>query len=151
MESAQMVNEVEVLLVEDNPSDAELTMRALKKRNLANRLFHAKDGAEALDFVFAKGPFESRRVESGPKVVLLDLKLPKVDGLEVLRCIKSDERTKRIPVVVMTSSREDRDLETCYELGVNGYVVKPVEFEDFSRAVSELGFYWLLLNETPRN
>lgn len=150
MDSLQQLNEVEVLLVEDNPSDAELTMRALKKRNLANRLFHAKDGAEALDFVFARGAFSNRKVENGPKVVLLDLKLPKVDGLEVLRCIKSDERTKKIPVVVMTSSREDRDLDTCYSFGVNGYVVKPVEFEDFSRAVSELGFYWLLLNETPR-
>lgn len=150
MDSLQQLNEVEVLLVEDNPSDAELTMRALKKRNLANRLFHAKDGAEALDFVFARGVFANRKVENGPKVVLLDLKLPKVDGLEVLRCIKADERTKKIPVVVMTSSREDRDLDTCYNFGVNGYVVKPVEFEDFSRAVSELGFYWLLLNETPR-
>ena len=150
MAMATNLNEVEVLLVEDNPSDAELTMRALKKRNLANRLFHAKDGAEALDFLFANGAFADRRVENGPKVVLLDLKLPKVDGLEVLQRIKSDERTKKIPVVVMTSSREDRDLVTCYELGVNGYVVKPVEFEDFSRAVSELGFYWLLLNETVR-
>jgi len=150
MAMATNLNEVEVLLVEDNPSDAELTMRALKKRNLANRLFHAKDGAEALDFLFANGAFADRRVENGPKVVLLDLKLPKVDGLEVLQRIKSDERTKKIPVVVMTSSREDRDLLTCYERGVNGYVVKPVEFEDFSRAVSELGFYWLLLNETVR-
>jgi CheY-like chemotaxis protein len=150
MDSLQQLNEVEVLLVEDNPSDAELTMRALRKRNLANKLFHARDGAEALDFVFAQGPFLHRRIENGPKVVLLDLKLPKVDGLEVLRRIKSDERTRKIPVVVMTSSREDKDLATCYEHGVNGYVVKPVEFEDFSRAVTELGFYWLLLNETPR-
>jgi CheY-like chemotaxis protein len=150
MEVSQQLNEVEVLLVEDNPSDAELTLRALKKRNLANRLFHAKDGAEALDFLFAQGSFSNRRVEDAPKVVLLDLKLPKVDGLEVLRKIKTDERTRKIPVVVMTSSREDRDLDQSYELGVNGYVVKPVEFEDFSRAVSELGFYWLLLNETPR-
>ena len=149
MDNLQQLNEVEVLLVEDNPSDAELTLRALKKRNLANKLFHAKDGAEALEFIFAQGAFNYRRVENGPKVVLLDLKLPKVDGLEVLRQIKSDERTRRIPVVVMTSSREDKDLATCYEHGVNGYVVKPVEFEDFSRAVSELGFYWLLLNETP--
>ena len=150
MDNLQAFNEVEVLLVEDNPSDAELTLRALRKRNLANKLFHAKDGAEALEFIFAQGPFVHRRVENGPKVVLLDLKLPKVDGLEVLRRIKSDERTRKIPVVVMTSSREDKDLATCYESGVNGYVVKPVEFEDFSRAVSELGFYWLLLNETPR-
>ncbi|HEV2827915.1 MAG TPA: response regulator [Pyrinomonadaceae bacterium] len=150
MENLQNMNEVEVLLVEDNPSDAELTMRALKKRNLANKLFHVKDGAAAIDFVFALGAYSNRRVENGPKVVLLDLKLPKVDGIEVLRRIKSDERTKTIPVVVMTSSREDRDLANCYELGVNGYVVKPVEFEDFARAVSELGFYWLLLNETVR-
>ena len=150
MENHQNMNEVEVLLVEDNPSDAELTVRALKKRNLANRLFHVKDGAEAIDFLFAQGGFAGRRVESGPKVVLLDLKLPKVDGIEVLRRIKSDDRTKVIPVVVMTSSREDRDLVDCYNLGVNGYVVKPVEFEDFARAVSELGCYWLLLNETAR-
>ncbi len=150
MDNLQQLNEVEVLLVEDNPSDAELTMRALRKRNLANKLFHAKDGAEALDFLFAQGPFVQRKIENGPKVVLLDLKLPKVDGLEVLKRIKSDDRTRKIPVVVMTSSREDKDLATCYERGVNGYVVKPVEFEDFSRAVSELGFYWLFLNETPR-
>ena len=150
MENHQNMNEVEVLLVEDNPSDAELTVRALKKRNLANRLFHVKDGAEAIDFLFAQGTFASRRVENGPKVVLLDLKLPKVDGIEVLRRIKSDDRTKIIPVVVMTSSREDRDLVDCYNLGVNGYVVKPVEFEDFARAVSDLGCYWLLINETPR-
>ena len=150
MENHQNMNEVEVLLVEDNPSDAELTVRALKKRNLANRLFHVKDGAEAIDFLFAQGGFAGRRVENGPKVVLLDLKLPKVDGIEVLRRIKSDDRTKVIPVVVMTSSREDRDLVDCYNLGVNGYVVKPVEFEDFARAVSELGCYWLLLNETAR-
>jgi CheY-like chemotaxis protein len=150
MQHPQNTNEVEVLLVEDNPNDAELTLRALKKKNLANKLFHVKDGAEAVDFVFAQGAFANRRVENRPKVVLLDLKLPKVDGIEVLRKIKSDERTKNIPVVVMTSSREDRDLATCYDLGVNGYVVKPVEFGDFVRAVSELGFYWLLLNETPR-
>lgn len=150
MENSQNMNEVEVLLVEDNPSDAELTVRSLKKRNLANRLFHVKDGAEAVDFLFAQGAFASRRVKNGPKVVLLDLKLPKIDGIEVLRRIKSDERTKVIPVVVMTSSREDRDLVDCYNLGVNGYVVKPVEFEDFARAVSELGCYWLLVNETAR-
>ena len=150
MDTLQQLDEVEVLLVEDSPSDAELTLRALKKRNLANKLFHAKDGAVALDFIFAQNTFSNRKVENSPKVVLLDLKLPKIDGLEVLRRIKQDERTRKIPVVVMTSSREDRDLAECYDLGVNGYVVKPVEFEDFSRAVSELGFYWLFLNETPR-
>ena len=148
MQNFHARNEVEVLLVEDNPSDAELTLRALKKKNLANRLVHVKDGAEAVDFIFAQGAFAGRRIENGPKVVLLDLKLPKIDGIEVLRKIKSDERTKKIPVVVMTSSREDRDLVACYELGVNGYVVKPVEFENFVTAVSDLGFYWLLLNET---
>ena len=150
MENLPNMNEVEVLLVEDNPSDAELTLRALKKHNLANKLFHVKDGAEAIDFLFSQGAYTDRRVGSAPKVVLLDLKLPKVDGIEVLRRIKSDDRTRLIPVVVMTSSREDRDLNECYKLGVNGYVVKPVEFEDFARAVSQLGFYWLLLNETPR-
>lgn len=150
MENLRNMNEVEVLLVEDNPSDAELTMRALKKSNLANKLFHVKDGAEAIDFLFSQGAYTDHRVESGPKVVLLDLKLPKVDGIEVLRKIKSDDRTRKIPVVVMTSSREDRDLNECYQLGVNGYVVKPVEFDDFARAVSQLGLFWLLINETPR-
>jgi two-component system response regulator len=150
MENLQNMNEVEVLLVEDNASDAELTLRALKKKNLANKLIHVKDGAEAIDFVFAQGAYTDRKVENGPKVVLLDLKLPKVSGIEVLRRIKSDVRTEVIPVVVMTSSREERDLVECYQLGVNSYVVKPVEFEDFARAVSELGCYWLLLNETSR-
>ena len=150
MENFQNMNEVEVLLVEDNSSDAELAVRTLKKKHLANKLFHVKDGAEAIDFLFAEGAYSNRKMQNRPKVVLLDLKLPKVDGIEVLRRIKSDDRTKKIPVVVMTSSREDHDLSTCYELGVNGYVVKPVEFHDFARAVSELGFYWLLLNETPR-
>ena len=150
MENLQNLNEVEVLLVEDNPNDAELTMRALKKKNLANKLVHVKDGAQAIDFIFAQGIYTGRSVAKGPKVVLLDLKLPKVNGIEVLRKLKSDDRTKKIPVVVMSSSREDSDLAACYELGVNGYVVKPVEFEDFARAVSELGCYWLLVNETPR-
>jgi CheY-like chemotaxis protein len=150
MGNFQGMDEVEVLLVEDNSNDAELTQRALQKNNLANRLFHVKDGAEAIDFIFAQGAYDNRRIQNGPKVVLLDLKLPKIDGIEVLRRIKSDDRTKMLPVVVMTSSQEDRDLTACYELGVNGYVVKPVEFDDFVRAVSNLGFYWLLLNETPR-
>jgi two-component system response regulator len=144
------INEVEILLVEDSPHDAELTLRALRKHNLANRVFHAKDGAEALDFILAAGAYAERKVENGPKVIMLDLKLPKVDGLEVLRRIKNNDRVKHIPVVMLTSSREDRDLEECYALGVNSYIVKPVEFESFVKAVSALGFYWLLLNQTPR-
>ena len=144
------MNEVEILLVEDNPNDAELTLRALKKSNLANRVFHAKDGAEALEFIFAEGAYAGRSIENTPKVILLDLKLPKVNGIEVLQRIKTDERTKTIPIVVMTSSREDTDLEKCYALGVNSYIVKPVEFESFAKTVSELGFYWLLLNQIPQ-
>lgn len=143
-------NEVEILLVEDNPNDAELTLRALKKRNIANRVLHVKDGAEALEFLFASGAYGRRNVEETPRVIMLDLKLPKVDGIEVLRKVKSDERTRRIPVVVLTSSREDRDLEECYALGVNSYIVKPVEFENFVKAVSDLGLYWMLLNQTTR-
>lgn len=143
------LNEVEILLVEDNPNDAELTRRALKKNNLANRIFHAKDGEQALQFVFAEGDFTGRSVENTPKVILLDLKLPKVDGIEVLEHLKADGRTKNIPVVVLTSSREDSDLQKCYQLGVNSYIVKPVEFENFVKAVSDLGFYWLLLNQIP--
>jgi CheY-like chemotaxis protein len=143
-------NGVEILLVEDNPSDAELTIRALKKHNLANKLRVARDGAEALDYIFANGSFNHRRVEHTPKVIILDLKLPRVDGMEVLRAIKADERTKNVPVVVLTSSREDPDIQECYRLGVNSYIVKPVEFENFVKAVSNLGFYWLLLNEPPR-
>jgi len=150
MQDLQNLNEVEVLLVEDSPHDAELTLRALKKNNLANKLFHVKDGAEAIEFLFSQGAFKDRKIDRSPKIVLLDLKLPKVDGIEVLRRIKTDARTKLIPVVVMTSSREDRDLNDCYQLGANGYVVKPVEFENFARAVSQLGLYWLLVNETPR-
>ena len=144
------INEVEILLVEDNPNDAELTLRALKKNNLANGVFHAKDGEEAINFIFAEGVFAERSVENMPKVILLDLKLPKVNGIEVLEHIKADERTKNIPVVVLTSSREDSDLNKCYELGVNSYIVKPVEFENFVKTVSDLGFYWLLLNEIPQ-
>jgi two-component system, response regulator len=143
------INEVEILLVEDNPNDAELTMRALKKNNLANRVLHAKDGEQALEFIFGNGAYSGRNVEHTPKVIMLDLKLPKVNGIEVLERIKADDRTKNIPVVVLTSSREDSDLNKCYELGVNSYIVKPVEFENFVRAVTEMGFYWLLLNQTP--
>lgn len=150
MENLPHINEIEVLLVEDNSSDAELTIRALKKHNLANKLVHVKDGAAALDLLFGQNGSADRSTSTNPKLVLLDLKLPKVDGIEVLRRIKSDHRTRTVPVVVMTSSREDRDLSACYDLGVNAYVVKPVEFEDFARAVSELGCFWLLFNETAQ-
>lgn len=141
-------NELEVLLVEDNSSDAELAMRALSKRNLANRLLHVKDGAEALDYIFCKGPYAGRKMEEHPKVIMLDLKLPRVDGLEVLRVIKSDERTRPIPVVVLTSSKEDKDVVESYKLGVNSYIVKPVDFDKFSEAVSGMGYYWLFLNHS---
>ena len=137
---------VEILLVEDNLRDAELTIRALKKHNLSNRLVHVKDGAEALDFLFGRGMYEGRNIENHPKVVLLDLKLPKVNGLEVLRIIKEDERLRNLPVVVVTSSTEDPDMKTAYELGANSYVVKPVEFDSFMEAMSHLGLYWLLVN-----
>ena len=137
---------VEVLLVEDNPRDAELTIRALKKHNLANQLFHVEDGAEALDFLFGRGNFEGHEIDHPPKVVLLDLKLPKVNGLEVLRAMKASERTRSIPVVVVTSSAEDPDIRTAYQLGVNSYVVKPVQFEAFMEAMSKVGIYWLMVN-----
>jgi two-component system response regulator len=142
-------NGIEILLVEDNVSDAELTIRALRKKNLTNNLIHLKNGAEALDFLFAKGAYADRDPLKIPKVILLDLKMPKVNGLEVLAKIRGDERTKKIPVVVLTSSKEDPDIEACYALGVNSYIVKPVEFDNFFNAVSELGFYWLLLNQVP--
>jgi two-component system response regulator len=137
---------VEVLLAEDNLRDAELTIRALKKNNLANRFFHVEDGAEALDFLFGRGKYEGRQANPSPKVVLLDLKLPKVNGLEVLRILKSDPTLQIIPVVVVTSSTEDPDMKTAYKLGANGYVIKPVQFEAFMEAMSKLGVYWLLLN-----
>lgn len=143
------IDDVEILLVEDNPTDAELATMALKERNLANKLVWVKDGAEALDFLFATGAYASRSVENRPKVVLLDLRLPKVDGLEVLRRIKSDPRTKNIPVAVVTSSKEDRDVIASYNLGVNSFISKPVDFDEFTKVVSELGFYWLLINRPP--
>ena len=137
--------DVEILLVEDNPHDVELTLRALKKHNLANKVQVVKDGAEALDFIFNTGSFAGRTNQL--KVILLDLKLPKVSGLEVLQKLKNEERTRSIPVVVLTSSHEDRDIQECYRLGVNSYVVKPVEFEAFAKTVAEMGFYWLLVNK----
>ena len=143
------MKDVEILLVEDNPTDAELTIRALKKSNLANKLVWLKDGAEALDFLFANGAYSKLQVANCPKVIMLDLRLPKVDGMEVLRRVKYDERTKAIPVVVLTSSKENKDVAECYQLGVNSYISKPVEFDDFAKTVAELGLYWLLVNRPP--
>ncbi len=140
---------VEILLVEDNPNDVELTLRALKKQNLANNVQVAKDGEEALDFIFGTGAHADRDVNNRPRVILLDLKLPKVDGLQVLRQIKGDERTKAIPVVVLTSSREEQDMVESYKLGVNSYIQKPVDFDQFSKSVADMGLYWLLLNKPP--
>lgn len=142
--------EVEVLLVEDNPRDAELTLRTLHKRHLANHVVHLKDGQEALDWLFGVGAYLGRNPSAHPKIVLLDLKLPKVDGLEVLRAVRSDARTRLMPVVVMTSSREERDVIESYKLGVNSYVVKPMDFDTFTAAVAELGHYWLLVNQEPK-
>ena len=141
---------VEVLMVEDSPEDRELALRAFKKANLTNLIEVARDGAEALEFLFCEGAYAGRKFEDGPKLVLLDLKLPKVDGLEVLRRLKGDPRTKTIPVVVLTSSKEQQDVVESYSLGVNSYIVKPVNFERFVAAVGDLGFYWLLLNHPPR-
>ena len=135
---------IELLLVEDNPSDEELTLHVLKKYNLANRIHVVRDGAEAIEFLF------ENTTQDVPKLILLDLKLPKLNGLELLSRIKADERTRKIPVVVLTSSREDRDLFACYELGINSYIVKPVDFQQFTEAVRQLGIYWLLLNEQAR-
>ena len=140
---------VEILLVEDNPQDAEMAIRALRKNNLANNVALVTDGEEALDFIFARGAYSGRKIENGPKVILLDLKLPKVDGLEVLKAVKSDPRTKIIPVIALTSSSEEKDIIESYRLGVNSYIVKPVDFDKFVEAIKGLGFYWLLLNQSP--
>ena len=137
---------IEILLVEDNPNDVELALHALKKNNLSNRIEVVRDGAEALDFIFGKEADSNR-----PKVILLDLKLPKVDGLEVLKRLKSDPQTRSIPVVMLTSSREECDIVKSYQLGVNSYIVKPVDFEQFTEAVRQLGLYWLLMNQPPTN
>jgi two-component system response regulator len=143
------VQAIDILLVEDNPQDIELTIRALKKRNLANSVYVVEDGTEALDFLFGRGKYEERDGGQNPRLVLLDLKLPKLNGLEVLRILKQDPRTRSIPIVMVTSSREDPDIRAAYELGANSYVVKPVDFDAFVEAMSSLGFYWLLVNQAP--
>lgn len=142
---------VDILLVEDNPSDIKLALYAFQKQHLANQISVVRDGAEALEFIFCTGRYEHRRIDDFPKLILLDLKLPLVDGVEVLRQIKSNDRTKTIPVVVLTSSREESDIVESYNLGVNSYIVKPVDFEQFTEAVRQLGFYWLLLNQPPES
>lgn len=143
-------NSVEVLLVEDNMTDAELTIRELKKHHLANNLIHVKNGEEALEFIFGTGRYAaSRDISFPPKLVLLDIQMPKVNGIEVLQQIKNDERTRRTPVVILTSSKEDPDIKKCYALGANSYIVKPVNFERFTQAIQNLGMYWLLLNQAP--
>ena len=142
--------QIEILLVEDSPDDLDMTLRALRKANLANHIQVARDGAEALDFIFCEGVHAGRKMEDMPRLVMLDLKLPKIDGKEVLQRIKSDPRTKLIPVVVLTSSQEQKDVIDSYQLGVNSYIVKPVNFEGFAAAVQELGLYWLLLNHPPK-
>ena len=144
-------NSIEVLLVEDNINDAELAIRELKKHNMSNNLVHVHDGEEALDFIFATGKFSGTRdIAFPPRLVLLDIQMPKVNGIEVLQKIKSDERTKSTPVVILTSSKEDPDIQKCYQLGANSYIVKPVNFESFAQAIKNLGFYWLLLNQPPK-
>ena len=144
-----MSSQVEVLLVEDNVHDAEMTIRSLKKVNLANNLVHVRDGEEALEFIFGQGKFAGRDLINAPKVILLDIKMPKVDGIEVLRRLKANDATRCIPVVIMTSSKEELDIISSYALGVNSYVVKPVDFEGFAKAVSQLGLYWLITNQPP--
>lgn len=140
---------IEILLVEDNPDDAELAIHALRRDKLANEIAVVRDGEEALDFIFCRGPYASRSFGSPPRLVLLDLKLPKIEGLDVLRAMKNDPRTKAIPVVIMTSSREERDLVDSYKLGVNAYVQKPIDFDQFRRLVKDLGLFWLVINQPP--
>jgi CheY-like chemotaxis protein len=146
----EALTEVEILIVEDNPNDAEMAIRALKRNNLTNKVFVVTDGEEALDFIFSRGKYSMRKKFVRPRMVLLDLKLPKIDGLEVLKEIKENPETRIIPVIVLTSSKEEKDLVESYKLGVNSYIVKPVEFEKFVDAVNELGMYWLILNQQPK-
>ena len=141
---------IEILLVEDNPDDVELALHALKRNNFSNRIHVVRDGVEALEFIFGPGAYAGRNLHDVPRVILLDLKLPRLDGLEVLRRVKADARTRMIPVVVLTSSREERDIVESYQLGVNSYIVKPVDFQQFTEAVRELGLYWLLLNQPAK-
>lgn len=144
-----LLEDMQILLVEDNPKDVKLTLQALSEEKLGNAIQVARDGEEALDFLFCRGPFAHRSFDQPPRLVLLDLKLPKVDGLEVLEAVKSDPRTRAIPVVVLTSSREESDLVASYKLGVNAYIQKPVEFDSFRHAVKQLGLFWLVVNEPP--
>ena len=144
-----MNNHTEIILVDDNVHDADLMIRAFRKSGLANTFVHLKNGQEALDYIFAEGEFDTRDPNKLPKAIMLDLKMPKVTGIEVLQRIKSNDRTKDIPVVVITSSKEDPDIKECYRLGVNSYVVKPVEFDEFFKAISQVGLYWLLINQPP--
>lgn len=140
---------IDILLIEDSPHDAEMTLRALKKNKIANDIIHLTNGAQALNFLFGSGEFEGRDVDNKPKLILLDLKMPKIDGIEVLQKIKQNESTKRIPVVVLTSSKENPDIQKCYDLGANSYLVKPVDFNSFIRSVTDSGMYWMLLNQLP--
>ena len=144
-----MAQEVEILLVDDNASDVELTVRALRRHKLANHIHVAEDGQEALDFVFCRGAHSDRSFATPPKVVFLDLKMPKVDGIDVLRAIRGDARTKMIPVVILTSSKEQRDIVEGYKLGVNAYIQKPVDFEEFRRVIEQMGLFWLVVNQPP--
>ena len=151
MTENKITKPVEILLVEDNPLDVELTLHALRENHLENRILVVRDGSEALDYIYCQGEFADRDANDVPSVILLDLKLPKVSGLEVLERLKSDPKTKNIPVVVLTSSDQDRDIEKCYEYGVNSYIVKPVDFEQFTEAIRRIKYYWVLLNKPINN
>ena len=144
------MNKVTILLVEDSPDDVELAMRALRKQNLLNDVVHVEDGVEALDFMYGRGRFQDRNLNEQPKLILLDLKLPRLDGLEVLATIKADEKLRHIPIVMLTSSREDPDIKQAYKLGANSYIVKPVDFEQFLAAVADVGYYWMLINQSAQ-